>query len=165
MLAILPKPFRYLLFEEKPNLNRLVSEVFESLSLLVSNSSSIVVAQRALLMLGPKPQGGNWAPVEQLHGQLLKIHPGFADLFESALESGEICLETPMRIEHFSPAICERLRPLQEAADELNKADPEFPIQAASIVIQCIKALAPRADLCSWLRDRGCQEGIVRSIQ
>lgn len=155
MLALLPKPFRHLLFETPNNLNTLANEVFESLALLMPDPENLVGAKRALLMLGPKPQNADFKPLEELHQSLCQIGPGFAALLENALESGDLFVESPIQISSYSPAIRERLGPLQTAADQLSKLDSRSSIEAARIVLSCMKSLYPAADIDDWLKARG----------
>ncbi len=163
MLTVLPRPFRHILFEHpNDNLNTIVNNVFDALALLMPDASRLVGAKRILLMLGPKPTEFDFAPLEELHSQLAQIGPGFAALFEDALESGDIFIETPIRVDSYSPALRERLAPLQAAADELNELPPGTPAQAARIVLNCLCMLYPDTELGPWLSGRGCSEEIVR---
>jgi hypothetical protein len=163
MLTVLPRPFRHILFEHADeNLNTIVNHVFDSLALLMPDASKLVGAKRVLLMLGPKPSEFDFKPLEDLHADLSKLGPGFAALFEDALESGEIFVESPIRIESYSPAIRHRLEPLQAAADRLNELPPGTPAQAARIVLGCLRTLYPDTEIGPWLSGRGCSEEIVR---
>lgn len=164
MLALLPKPFRHLLFETPDSLNTLANEVFESLALLMPDSENLLAAKKALLMLGPKPKNSDFEPLEELHHSLTQIGPGFAALLENALESGDLFIESPIQISSYSPALRERLQPLQKAADDLITLDSNCSIEAARIVLSCIKTLYPGADITDWLKARGCNETIIRSI-
>ncbi|MEI6806526.1 MAG: hypothetical protein WCK49_08505 [Myxococcaceae bacterium] len=155
MLALLPTPFRTLLFDTPENLNTLANEVFESLALLMPDSKNLLAARRALLMLGPKPQNSDFGPLEELHQSLSKIGPGFAGLLENALESGDLFVESPIQISAYSPALQERLKPLQTAADELVSLESGESLEAAHIVLSCMKALYPDADIHGWLEARG----------
>lgn len=155
MLALLPKPFRHLLFDPPKNLNMLANEVFESLALLMSDSKNLLAAKRALLMLGPHPQSADFGPLEELHRNLTQIGPGFAALLENSLESGDLFVESPIQIRAYSPALQKRLQPLQTAADELSLLDPNYSIEAAHIVLSCMKQLYPDADITGWLEARG----------
>ncbi len=155
MLALLPTPFRHLLFEAPDNLNILANEVFESLALLMPNSENLLAAKRALLMLGPKPRSADFGPLEELHQNLNKIGPGFAALLENALESGDLFVESPIQISAYSPALQERLRPLQDAADKLTTLSSGCSKEAAHIVLSCMKTLYPDADIAGWLEARG----------
>ncbi|MES2503939.1 MAG: hypothetical protein V4534_03585 [Myxococcota bacterium] len=165
MLTLLPRPFRHLLFEEHDNLNSLVNEIFESLALLMSNSESLVAAKKAILMLGPTPQEYDFRPLEDLHQDLGRIGPGFAALLENSLESGDLFIESPIQIDAYSPALRERLKPLQEAADKLSLLDLNYSVQAAQIVLTCLKTLYPQAQIADWLAARGCSDEIVRTYQ
>ncbi len=163
MLTVLPRPFRHILFEHPDeNLNTIVNNVFDALALLMQDASKLVAAKRVLLMLGPKPSEFDFAPLEELHSQLTQLGAGFAALFEDALESGEIFIESPIRIESYSPALRDRLAPLQIAADKLNELPPGTPAQAARIVLDCLCTLYPETEVGPWLSGRGCSEEIVR---
>jgi hypothetical protein len=155
MLALLPKPFRHLLFETPNNLNMLANEVCESLALLMPDSRNLIAAKRALLMLGPYPQNSDFGPLEELHQSLNQIGPGFAALLENALESGDLHVESPIRIDAYSPALRDRLAPLQTAADKLTCLDSKCSVEAAHIVLSCMKSLYPGADIDDWLKARG----------
>jgi len=155
MLALLPKPFRHLLFETPDNLNTLANEVCESLALLMPDSRNLIAAKRALLMLGPYPPNSDFGPLEELHQSLNHIGPGFAGLLENALESGDLYVESPIQIDAYSPAIRERLGPLQAAADKLVNLDSKCATDAAHVVIACMKSLYPAADIDDWLQARG----------
>ena|SRR3989338_1043398 len=164
MLAILPKPFRYVLFETPNCLNRLANEVFESLALLMPDAENLLSAKKALLMLGPKPKNADFGPLEDLHHSLGQLGPGFAALLENSLESGDLFVESPIQISAYSPALQERLKPLQTAADQLATLNSNCPRESAQIVLSCIKKLYPSADITEWLEARGCNEEIVRLI-
>lgn len=164
MLAILPRPFRHLLFEAHDNLNTLANEVFESLGLLMPDSEQLIAAKRVLLMLGPRPRNSDFEPLEELHQELNSVGPGFAALLENSLESGDLFVESPIRIDAYSPALQERLKPLQEAADQLISIKKPRPLEAARIVLTCMQAMYPSADIAAWLQARGCQDEIVRSF-
>ena len=164
MLTVLPRPFRNLLFEQPGNLNSIANEVFASLALLMPDASQLVAAKRVLLMLGPKPSEYDFGPLEDLHSSLAQMGPGFAALFEDALESGDIFVESPIHIDSYSQALRDRLGPLQTAADSLSSPKGQTPVEAARIVLTCIHTLYPTADLRGWLAGRGCSEEIVRDF-
>ena len=164
MLALLPKPFRHLLFETPSCLNALANEVFESLALLMPDADNLLAAKKSLLMLGPKPRSTDYGPLEDLHQSLAQIGPGFAALLENSLESGDLFVESPIQISAYSPALQERLKPLQIAADQLTTLDSNCHKEAAQIVLSCMRTLYPSADITQWLEARGCNEEIIRLI-
>ncbi|MBL4817645.1 MAG: hypothetical protein JKY15_00245 [Deltaproteobacteria bacterium] len=166
MLTLLPKPFRHLLFNQPQSINSLALEVFAALALLMIDSVKLQEAQRALLMLGPPPADTDFRPLEDLHKNLSQIGPGFAALLEESLESGEIYVESPLHINAYSPAIRDRLKPLQIAADRLNALDEsDKGLHAARIVVSCLKDLYPKLDITEWLSARGCSKEILSECE
>lgn len=164
MLALLPTPFRHLLFETPDCLSTLANEVFESLALLMPDSDNLLAAKKGLLMLGPKPRSADFGPLEDLHQNLSQIGPGFAALLENSLESGDLFVESPIQIDAYSPALQERLKPLQVAADQLTTLESPCSVEAAQIVLSCMKTLYPSANIIEWLEARGCNEEIIRLV-